>query len=284
MQNYLANANASRTFFTQSLLTQDTNFDKEDKQKKTNKKVYDRDLVRTDSKTQSIDVFLSKPSDNSSLNNSITSIDLNIDNINNNKDRNKNISTSISSIKSLKSMFSSQLDSKSKENSNPSMVEILEINKSNVPSMNSKVADNTNKIEDKASFENEHHNIIPLSEHHSFSKEPKSTLPTRAELNDSDDHIVIEKSNIESTKKTPITNIEIFDSSSLQPMKKRLNNLSDYSSNSSSSKKSNKKAKYNDDDEETTIIRPIFNSKYFLIYCIKYIILIIILIFFFYFS
>ncbi|OUM62105.1 hypothetical protein PIROE2DRAFT_29196, partial [Piromyces sp. E2] len=257
MQNYLANANASRTFFTQSLLTQDTSFDKEDKQKKTNKKVYDRDLVRTDSKTQSIDVFLSKSTNNTPLSNNITSIDQTGDSdINNssNKNKNKNINTSISSIKSLKSVFSSQLNSNSNLNSNTSKVESLEIQKPNISSIKPNIDESSIKVSNKNSSEDETNNVLPLSEHQSFSKEPKSTTSARIELDDSNDYMDIEKSIINSTKKTPITNIEIFDSSSLQPMKKRINNLGEYSSNNSSKSKSIKKAKYKWNDVKLTSV------------------------------
>jgi len=260
MQNFLANANASRTFFTQSLLTQDTNFDKDDKQKKTNKKVYDRDLVRTDSKSQSIDIFLTKASSNQVLNTTTTTTTSNNNNINNSNNNNdNNVKTTVSEFTTLKSRFSNQLNS---EKVPSSKIEVFEINKSNDFTLNHNSSDLdfskssldifSNKNTTKT-IEDDRDKILPLSEHNSDVFKLKTT--THSEK-DQDDIMVIERP---APKENPITNIEIFDSNNIPNLNKRIHDYSSISNISSS--KLNKKPKYTDDDY-TTITKPIFNSNY----------------------
>lgn len=250
MQNYLANANASRTFFTQSLLTQDTNFDKEEKQKK-NKKVYDRDLVRTDSKSQSIDVFLTKPSNNAAISNN--------SNVNNNI---SSISSSKPDLNSLKSKFTSHLDT---NNTTPSSIEIFEINKSNYSDSSSKnqinVINDDNNTSFNKSFSSDENNILSLNSDTPSHNKLKSLISNRMEQDD----IIIEKP---TNSKNNFSNIEIFDNSKIENSLKRINDSSsnsDYSSYESRkfiNKNSNKKIKYNEDQEEiTTIKNPVYISK-----------------------
>jgi len=277
MQNYLANANASRTFFTQSLLTQDTSFDKEDKQKKATKKIYDRDLVRTDSKSQSIDVFLAKPTSNSTLNNDRdrTTTPPTTNTTNSYNSNNNNVT--LSEFTTLKSRFSSQSNSKSTPSSR---VEIVEINKSNNSTLNPSSSDidfskssldnftNKNTVGTTEDENENNDRILPLSEHNPEVFESRTTTHSKVvDQDDQDDMMIIEKPN--KAKESSITNIEIFDASNIPNGNKRFHD--DRSSSNSLSNKLNKKPKHTVvQEEETTIIKPIFNSNY-LLYLLYYI-------------
>ncbi|KAL6612689.1 DNA mismatch repair protein MutL [Neocallimastix sp. 'constans'] len=255
MQNYLANANASRTFFTQSLLTQDTSFEKENKQKK-NKRVYDRDLVRTDSKSQSIDVFLAKPSN---INNSNDDNDNNNNNNNNNNisiisDHHQHNNTNnkirnITDISTLKSRFSSPSNSSTQSSSR---VEIFDINKSNL----------------KSSFNRNNDDILEDSSNIFSSNKLKSKINDRRKQIDDDDENSIDGDDDLMTIKKPsktqskITNIEIFDTNNTGSSLKRLSGSTsndDYKSTNLLNNNSNKRVKYGNDQEETTTIKnPVF--------------------------
>jgi len=265
MQNYLANANASRTFFTQSLLTQDTSFEKENKQKK-NKRVYDRDLVRTDSKSQSIDVFLAKPSN---INNSNDDNDNNNNNNNNNNisiisDHHQHNNTNnkirnITDISTLKSRFSSPSNSSTQSSSR---VEIFDINKSNL----------------KSSFNRNNDDILEDSSNIFSSNKLKSKINDRRKQIDDDDENSIDGDDDLMTIKKPsktqskITNIEIFDTNNTGSSLKRLSGSTsndDYKSTNLLNNNSNKRVKYGNDQEETTTIKnPVFISmnKYNILY------------------